>query len=74
VLRAKAKSRGIDIEVDSAGTIDYHQDKGADSRAVTAGEKRDTVLKGSPLVLLQLKTLSILIIFWQLMNKTDVIY
>lgn len=40
VLKAKAKLRGIDIEVDSAGTIDYHQGKGPDPRAKAAGELR----------------------------------
>ncbi len=47
VLRTKAKLRGIDIEVDSAGTIDYHQGKGPDRRAKTAGEKRGYSFRGS---------------------------
>ncbi len=46
VLRTKAKLRGIDIEVDSAGTIDYHQGKGPDRRAKTAGEKRGYSFRG----------------------------
>ncbi|CAM4176323.1 low molecular weight protein-tyrosine-phosphatase [Vibrio agarivorans] len=46
VLRAKAKQMGIDVTVDSAGTIDYHQGKGPDSRAKLAGEKRGYSFKG----------------------------
>lgn len=40
VLKAKAKSRAIDIEVDSAGTINHHLGKTPDSRAKAAGELR----------------------------------
>ncbi|OAN18360.1 protein-tyrosine-phosphatase [Photobacterium jeanii] len=40
VLRHKAQQLGCDIEVDSAGTIAYHQGEQADPRAVEAGEKR----------------------------------
>ncbi|WP_028867746.1 low molecular weight protein-tyrosine-phosphatase [Psychromonas arctica] len=46
VLRAKAKMREIDIEVDSAGTADYHQGKGPDSRAKKTGEKRGYSFRG----------------------------
>lgn len=40
ILRAKAKSMGIDIEVDSAGTIGYHQGNPPDPRSKAAGEAR----------------------------------
>ncbi|MDW6003494.1 low molecular weight protein-tyrosine-phosphatase [Vibrio mangrovi] len=40
VLRAKAEEMGIAVEVDSAGTIAYHQGNPPDVRARTAGEKR----------------------------------
>lgn len=40
VLKAKAKVRTIEIEVDSAGTINHHLGKGPDSRAKAAGELR----------------------------------
>lgn len=46
VLRAKAKQRGIDIEVDSAGTIGYHQGNPPDPRAKEAGENRGYSFKG----------------------------
>lgn len=46
VLRAKAKQHGIDIVVDSAGTIDYHQGSGPDRRAKFAGEQRGYSFKG----------------------------
>jgi len=40
VLMAKAKQHDMPLEVDSAGTINYHQGKGPDQRAQVAGEKR----------------------------------
>ncbi|GAA5646522.1 low molecular weight protein-tyrosine-phosphatase [Vibrio proteolyticus] len=40
VLRAKARQLGVDIEVDSAGTIDFHTGSGPDARARAAGEQR----------------------------------
>lgn len=40
VLRAKAKERGLDVEVDSAGTIGYHAGARPDARAQKAGEAR----------------------------------
>lgn len=46
VLRAKAKQLGVDVEVDSAGTIDFHKGKGPDSRSKLAGEKRGYSFKG----------------------------
>ncbi|MCK5819054.1 MAG: low molecular weight phosphotyrosine protein phosphatase [Psychromonas sp.] len=46
VLRAKAELLDIAVEVDSAGTIDYHQGKGADSRCIAAGKKRGYRLDG----------------------------
>jgi len=46
VLKAKAKQRGIDIEVDSAGTIGYHQGNPPDPRAKEAGENRGYSFKG----------------------------
>lgn len=46
VLRATAKKHGINIEVDSAGTINYHQGKPAYKLAVAAGESRGYSFKG----------------------------
>lgn len=46
VLRAKAKQMGIDVEVDSAGTIGYHQGNPPDSRSQAAGERRGYSFKG----------------------------
>ncbi|GAL27218.1 low molecular weight protein tyrosine phosphatase [Vibrio variabilis] len=40
VLRARAEQAGIDVEIDSAGTIGYHQGNPPDSRAKKAGEAR----------------------------------
>jgi len=40
VLTAKAKQGNIPLQVDSAGTINYHQGKAPDQRAQAAGEKR----------------------------------
>lgn len=40
VLKAKAQGLGLDIEIDSAGTIGYHQGNPPDPRARSAGEKR----------------------------------
>ncbi len=40
VCRAKIIARRLDIEVDSAGTIDYHQGDAPDSRTMAAGKKR----------------------------------
>ncbi|MBL4283330.1 low molecular weight phosphotyrosine protein phosphatase [Vibrio fluvialis] len=40
VLKAKAQGLGLDIEIDSAGTIGYHQGNSPDPRARSAGEKR----------------------------------
>lgn len=40
VLRAKAQARGLDIVIDSAGTIGYHAGAKPDERARKAGEAR----------------------------------
>ncbi|USH01543.1 low molecular weight phosphotyrosine protein phosphatase [Grimontia kaedaensis] len=40
ILRAKAKARGLDVEIDSAGTIGYHSGANPDERARKAGEAR----------------------------------
>ncbi|AEY01719.1 protein tyrosine phosphatase [Oceanimonas sp. GK1] len=40
VLRHKAARAGLDVEVDSAGTIGYHAGAGPDARARAAGEAR----------------------------------
>ncbi|CZF77886.1 Low molecular weight protein-tyrosine-phosphatase YfkJ [Grimontia celer] len=40
ILRAKAKARGLDVEIDSAGTIGYHAGSKPDERARKAGEAR----------------------------------
>lgn len=46
VMRAKAKLLNIAVEVDSAGTIDYHQGKSPDSRCIAAGNKRGYSFEG----------------------------
>lgn len=40
VLKLKAQELGVDITVESAGTIDYHQGHAPDKRARLAGENR----------------------------------
>ncbi|TKB43349.1 low molecular weight protein-tyrosine-phosphatase [Thalassotalea mangrovi] len=40
VFRHKAREQGVDIEVDSAGTIAYHQGESPDSRSAAAGRAR----------------------------------
>ncbi|AMG31455.1 low molecular weight phosphotyrosine protein phosphatase [Grimontia hollisae] len=40
VLRAKAQARGLDVVIDSAGTIGYHTGAKPDERARKAGEAR----------------------------------
>lgn len=40
VLRACAKKMGIEIQLDSAGTINHHQGKQPDTRAMVAGKAR----------------------------------
>ncbi|KHT50153.1 low molecular weight protein-tyrosine-phosphatase [Vibrio sinaloensis] len=46
ILRAKAMARGVNVEVDSAGTIGYHQGNPPDPRSKAAGEKRGYSFKG----------------------------
>lgn len=46
VLRATANSMSINIEVDSAGTINNHQGNCPDKRAIAAGEKRGYSFSG----------------------------
>ncbi|NOH79335.1 low molecular weight phosphotyrosine protein phosphatase [Vibrio sp. RE86] len=46
VLRMKSKQLNIDAEIDSAGTIGYHQGNPPDSRAKAAGENRGYSFKG----------------------------
>ncbi|WP_425665980.1 low molecular weight protein-tyrosine-phosphatase [Vibrio tubiashii] len=46
ILRAKSQQLGIPVEVDSAGTIGYHQGNPPDSRAKAAGEHRGYSFKG----------------------------
>lgn len=46
VLRAKASMKGIELYIDSAGTIGYHQGERPDSRALTAGEARGYSFSG----------------------------
>lgn len=40
VCRSMAQSRGLDIEIDSAGTIAYHAGETPDPRSREAGERR----------------------------------
>jgi protein-tyrosine phosphatase len=46
VLRATAKKMNIEIEIDSAGTINHHQGNPPDQRAMAAGEARGYSFKG----------------------------
>lgn len=46
VCRAKIHERRLNIEVDSAGTIDYHQGDHPDSRSMAAGRKRGLSFDG----------------------------
>ncbi|AJR09283.1 low molecular weight phosphotyrosine protein phosphatase [Photobacterium gaetbulicola] len=46
VLRAKIAQRGLDVEVDSAGTIGFHQGEMPDHRARAAGEARGYSFEG----------------------------
>ncbi|WP_299789207.1 low molecular weight protein-tyrosine-phosphatase [uncultured Shewanella sp.] len=46
VFRAKAEMRGLNLDIDSAGTIAYHQGKSPDPRSVAAGEKRGFSFEG----------------------------
>lgn len=46
VLKARAKKLGVEVKVDSAGTIGYHEGKTPDSRSMAAGEKRGYSFKG----------------------------
>lgn len=46
VCRAKIRERRLNIEVDSAGTIGYHQGDKPDSRAIAAGIKRGLSFDG----------------------------
>nr|WP_202906937.1 low molecular weight protein-tyrosine-phosphatase [Vibrio mexicanus] len=46
ILRAKAAAAGIDVAVDSAGTIGYHEGEGPDSRSKAAGERRGYSFRG----------------------------
>ncbi|HIF5836825.1 low molecular weight protein-tyrosine-phosphatase [Vibrio parahaemolyticus] len=40
VLRAKAEELGVDVDIDSAGTIGYHTGNTPDTRAMAAGKQR----------------------------------
>ena len=46
VLRSKAKTQGIALEVDSAGTIGYHEGNSPDARSRLVGEQRGYDFKG----------------------------
>lgn len=46
ILRAKSMQRGLEVEIDSAGTIGYHQGNPPDPRSKAAGEKRGYSFKG----------------------------
>lgn len=46
VCRAKIRERRLNIEVDSAGTIGYHQGEQPDSRSIAAGKKRGLSFDG----------------------------
>ncbi|PKG40288.1 low molecular weight protein-tyrosine-phosphatase [Psychromonas sp. Urea-02u-13] len=46
VLRATANKMNVEIEIDSAGTINHHQGNAPDSRSMAAGEARGYSFKG----------------------------
>lgn len=46
VLKSKAETLGIEVLVDSAGTIGFHQGNPPDRRSKAAGEKRGYSFKG----------------------------
>ncbi|MEL6113655.1 low molecular weight protein-tyrosine-phosphatase [Photobacterium sp. SP02] len=46
VLRAKAVKAGVEVEIDSAGTIGFHEGKRPDSRSRAAGEARGYSFEG----------------------------
>lgn len=46
VLRAKAKELGVNVEIDSAGTIGYHAGNSPDSRSMQVGKQRGYSFKG----------------------------
>ena len=46
VFRAKAEQLGIKVDIDSAGTIAYHQGESPDPRAQAAGKARGYSFKG----------------------------
>lgn len=46
ILRAKSQQMGVDVDIDSAGTIGYHQGNPPDPRAKAAAEKRGYSFKG----------------------------
>lgn len=46
VLKHKAKELGLNLNIDSAGTIGYHSGEKPDSRSMKAGEKRGYSFKG----------------------------
>ncbi|MCG6466222.1 low molecular weight phosphotyrosine protein phosphatase [Vibrio parahaemolyticus] len=46
VLRAKAGELGVDVDIDSAGTIGYHTGNTPDTRAMAAGKQRGYSFKG----------------------------
>ncbi|WP_082095618.1 low molecular weight protein-tyrosine-phosphatase [Photobacterium halotolerans] len=46
VLRAKAVNAGVELEIDSAGTIGFHEGKRPDSRSRAAGEARGYSFEG----------------------------
>ena len=46
VFRHKVEESGLDIEIDSAGTLAYHQGESPDPRSIAAGEKRGFSFQG----------------------------
>lgn len=44
VFRKKAQQQGLDLQFDSAGTIDYHQGDGSDPRSIRHAEQRGYVM------------------------------
>jgi protein-tyrosine phosphatase len=46
MMKSLAKNANIELKIESAGTINFHQGKAPDPRSIAAGEKRGLSFKG----------------------------
>lgn len=74
VLRAKAQQLGVEVEVDSAGTIGYHQGNHLMSEREKLLSCVDTLLKAFVRAKLNRVILPSLILFWRQIMTTCMIY